>query len=189
MLGIVSPVESAFGDCLSCASSECVDAISSWSITVLYPLAGSAFAVLIWQWLRQISPIAVLTTQDLGVDFSATSPWIYGWHLFVVWGLRYTFSPSVNSQSGVSAFLSYCTFDLFLLSAMFSCTTLGHASFGDNVLEFLGHQALIIWSGIGTFLRAALHCSFVSWNWHFSYGGRIGRIGAHTHTHKYHLWY
>ena len=48
-LGVVSPVESAFGGCLSCSCSECVDAISSWSITVLYPSLGSAFALLIWQ--------------------------------------------------------------------------------------------------------------------------------------------
>ena len=39
VLGIVSPVESAFGGCLSCSCSECIDAISSWSITVLYPSA------------------------------------------------------------------------------------------------------------------------------------------------------
>ena len=29
VLGIVTPVESAFGGCLSCSGSECVDAISS----------------------------------------------------------------------------------------------------------------------------------------------------------------
>ena len=49
VLGIVSPVESAFGGFLSCSYSECVDAISSWSITVPYPSVGSAFALLIWQ--------------------------------------------------------------------------------------------------------------------------------------------
>ena len=146
VLGIVSPVESAFGGCFSCSCSKCVDAISSWPMTVLYPSAGAAFALLIWQWLRRTSPIAVLTTQDLGVGFSATSPWIHCWDLFVGRGLRYTFSHSVNSLSGVSAFLLYSTFDLFLLSAMFSCTTLGHASFGTSWLVAVGIMSEVFWT-------------------------------------------
>ena len=77
VLGIVSPVKSTFGGWLV----ECVDAISSWSISVLYPSAGSAFALLIGQWLRRTDPITVLTTQDLGVGFSSTSQWIHGWDL------------------------------------------------------------------------------------------------------------
>ena len=66
---------------------------------------------------------------------------IHCWDLFVGRGLRYTFSHSVNSLSGVSAFLLYSTFDLFLLSAMFSCTTLGHASFVGFLwsIAFLPH--------------------------------------------------
>ena len=138
VLGIVSPVESAFGGFLSCSYSECVDAISSWSITVPYPSVGSAFALLIWQWLRRTGPIAVLTMQDLGLGFSTTSLWIHGRDLSVGKSLMYTFSPSVNSLRGVSAFLSYCTFDQFLLSAIFSCTTLEHASFGTSWLVAAG---------------------------------------------------
>ena len=52
-------------------------------------------------------------------------------------GLRYSFPPSVNSLSEVSALLYY-TFDLFLFSAMFSCTTLEHASFGTSGLVAVG---------------------------------------------------
>ena len=49
VLGIVAPVESAFGGCLSCSCSKYVDAILSRYITALSPSAGSAFALLIWQ--------------------------------------------------------------------------------------------------------------------------------------------
>ena len=136
VLGIVSPVESAFGGCLSCSCSECIDAISSWSITVLYPSAdcfrSPDLAMITANWSH-----CCFDHAGPWCGFSTTSPWIHGWDLLVGRGLRYSFPPSVNSLSEVSALLYY-TFDLFIFSAMFSCTTLEHASFGMSGLVAVG---------------------------------------------------
>ena len=64
-------------------------------------------------------------------------------------GLRYTFLPSVNALRAVSAFLSYYTFDLFLLSVMFSCTTLGHTSFG-TLSDQQGNSRILVGVCFGT---------------------------------------